>query len=81
MPSLPNTPLSPAARAWMPVRLLLAVGASVGVAALLVLVLYLTDLGLSVWDRLQRAPTTFWVIYLLIPVSYTHLTLPTTILV
>ena len=45
---------------------LLAVGASVGVAFLLVLVLYLTDLSLSVWDRLQRAPTAFWVIYLLI---------------
>ena len=66
MPPLPNIPLSPAARSWLPVRLLLAVGASVGVAALLVLVLYITDLGLSVWDRLQRAPTTFWVIYLLI---------------
>ncbi|MCK7574722.1 MAG: hypothetical protein MZV65_01605 [Chromatiales bacterium] len=66
MPSLPKLPLSPAARAWLPIRLLLAVGASVGVALLLVLVLYITDLGLSVWDRLQRAPTTFWVIYLLI---------------
>ncbi len=66
MPSLPKLPLSPAARAWMPIRLLLAVGASVGVALLLVLVLYLTDLGLSVWDRLQRAPSTFWIIYLLI---------------
>jgi hypothetical protein len=50
----------------MPIRLLLAVGASVGVGVLLVLVLYITDLGLSVWDRLQRAPTTFWIIYLLI---------------
>ena len=66
MPSLPKPPLSPAARSWVPIRLLLAVGASIGVAALLVLVLYITDLGLSVWDRLQRAPTTFWVIYLLI---------------
>ncbi|MDS4069159.1 MAG: GTPase [Candidatus Competibacter sp.] len=63
---LPKSPLSPAARAWLPVRLLLAVGASVGVGVLLVLVLYITDLGLSVWDRLQRAPTAFWVIYLLI---------------
>lgn len=59
-------PQSPPARAWLPVRLLLGVGASVGVAFLLVLVLYITDLGLSVWDRLQRAPTTFWIIYLLI---------------
>lgn len=58
--------LSSAAQAWLPIRLLLAVGASVGVAVLLVLVLYLTDLGLSVWERLQRAPTTFWVVYLLI---------------
>ncbi|MCC8998193.1 MAG: 50S ribosome-binding GTPase, partial [Candidatus Contendobacter sp.] len=66
MPSLPKLPLSPAARAWLPIRLLLAIGASVGVAFLLVLVLYLTDLSLSVWDRLQRAPTAFWVIYLLI---------------
>jgi hypothetical protein len=65
MPSLPKLPLSPAARAWLPVRLLLAVGASVGVAFLLILVLYITDLGLSVWERLQRAPTTFWIIYLL----------------
>ncbi|HRD48492.1 MAG: 50S ribosome-binding GTPase [Candidatus Competibacter sp.] len=69
MSSLPKLPLSPAARAWLPVRLLLAVGASIGVAFLLVLVLYLTDLSLSVWDRLQRAPTAFWVIYLLILVA------------
>jgi GTP-binding protein EngB required for normal cell division len=66
MPSLSKPSLSPAARAWLPVRLLLGVGASVGVAVLLVLVLYITDLGLSVWERLQRAPTTFWIIYLLI---------------
>ena len=66
MPSLPKLPLSPATRTWLPVRLLLGVGASVGVAVLLVLVLYITDLGLSVWERLQRAPTTFWIIYLLI---------------
>ena len=66
MPPSLKSSLSPAARAWLPVRLLLAVGASVGVAVLLVLVLYITDLGLSVWDRLQRAPTTFWVIYLLV---------------
>ncbi|MDG4554412.1 MAG: 50S ribosome-binding GTPase [Candidatus Competibacter sp.] len=66
MPPSLKPSLSPAARAWLPVRLLLAVGASVGVAVLLVLVLYITDLGLSVWDRLQRAPTTFWVIYLLV---------------
>ncbi|MEI2783400.1 MAG: GTPase [Candidatus Competibacter sp.] len=57
---------SAAPRGWLPVRLLLAVGASVGVAVLLALVLYLTDLSLSVWERLQRAPTAFWVIYLLI---------------
>ncbi|HRF43231.1 MAG TPA: 50S ribosome-binding GTPase [Candidatus Competibacteraceae bacterium] len=63
---LPKLPLSPAARALLPVRLMLAVGASIGVAFLLVLVLYITDLGLSVWDRLQRAPTAFWVVYLLI---------------
>ena len=66
MPSSPKLSLSPAARGWLPVRLLLVVGASIGVAVLLVLVLYITDLGLSVWERLQRAPTTFWVIYLLI---------------
>lgn len=46
-------------RGWLPFRLLLGVGASIGVAVLLVLVLYITDLGLSVWERLQRAPTTF----------------------
>ncbi|HPF57576.1 MAG TPA: 50S ribosome-binding GTPase [Candidatus Competibacteraceae bacterium] len=63
---LPKLPLSPAARALLPVRLMLAVGASIGVAFLLVLVLYITDLGLSVWDRLQQAPTAFWVVYLLI---------------
>lgn len=63
---LSKLPLSPAARAWLPIRLLLAVGASVGVAVLLVLVLYITDLGLSVWDRLQRAPTTFWAVYLVV---------------
>ena len=66
MSSLPKLPLSPAARAWLPIRLLLAISASIGVAFLLALVLYLTDLSLSVWDRLQRAPTAFWVIYLLI---------------
>ena len=65
-PLLSKLPLSPAARALLPVRLILAIGASVGVAFLLVLVLYITDLGLSVWERLQRAPTTFWVVYLFI---------------
>ena len=64
--SLPKLPLSPAARAWLPVRLLLAVGASIGVAFLLVLVLYITDLGLSVWERLQQRGPVFWTIYLLI---------------
>ena len=44
----------PTARAWLPVRLLLSVGASIGVAMLLVLMLYITDLGLSVWERMQR---------------------------
>jgi GTP-binding protein EngB required for normal cell division len=58
--------LSSAAQGWFPLRLALGVGASIGVALLLVLVLYITDLGLSVWERLQRAPTTFWVLYLLI---------------
>jgi GTP-binding protein EngB required for normal cell division len=62
---LSKSPSSSAAQSWLPFRLLLAVGASIGVALLLVLVLYLTDLGLSVWERLQRAPTTFWIIYLL----------------
>lgn len=66
MPPSLKPSLSPVARTWLPVRLLLAAGASVGVAVLLVMVLYITDLGLSVWDRLQRAPTTFWVIYLLV---------------
>ena len=50
----------------MPIRLLLAVGASVGAAALLVLGLDITDLGPSGWDRPQQAPTTVWVVYLLI---------------
>ncbi|HOW75978.1 MAG TPA: Era-like GTP-binding protein [Candidatus Competibacteraceae bacterium] len=63
---LSKLPLSPAARAWLPVRLLLAVGASVGVAFLLVLVLYITDLGLSVWERLQQRGPVFWMFYLLI---------------
>ncbi|MER2602397.1 MAG: hypothetical protein ABTR27_08585, partial [Candidatus Competibacter phosphatis] len=62
MPPLSKLPLSPAARAWLPVRLLLAVGASIGVAFLLVLVLYITDLGLSVWERLQQRGPVFWVI-------------------
>ncbi len=66
MSSLPKLPLSPAARAWLPIRLLLAVGASVGVAFLLVLVLYITDLGLSVWERLQQRGPGFWIFYLLI---------------
>lgn len=64
--SIPSGAISSVARGWLPFRLLLGVGASIGVAVLLVLVLYITDLGLSVWERLQRAPTTFWVIYLLI---------------
>ncbi len=66
LPKLPPLPLSPAAKAWLPIRLLLAVGASVGVAFLLVLVLYITDLGLSVWDRLQQRGPAFWIIYLLL---------------
>ncbi|HCK80585.1 MAG TPA: hypothetical protein DIC59_03860, partial [Candidatus Competibacteraceae bacterium] len=56
----------PGARSGVPFRLVLGVAASIGVAALLVLVLYITDLGLSVWERLDRAPTTFWAIYLLV---------------
>jgi len=63
---LSKLPLSPAARAWLPVRLLLAVGASIGVAFLLVLVLYITDLSLSVWERLQQRGPAFWIIYLLL---------------
>ena len=63
---LSKLPLSPAARSWLPVRLLLAVGASIGVAFLLVLVLYITDLSLSVWERLQQRGPAFWIIYLLL---------------
>ena len=66
MPPLSKLPLSPGARAWLPVRLLLGIGASVGVAVMLVLVLYITDLGLSVWDRLAQRGTAFWVLYLLL---------------
>ena len=67
MSSLPKLPpLSPVARAWLPIRLLLATGASLGVAFLLVLMLYLTDLSLSVWDRLQQHGPAFWIIYLLL---------------
>ena len=55
-----------ASRSGLPFRLVLGVAASIGVAALLVLVLYITDLGLSVWERLDRAPTAFWGLYLLI---------------
>lgn len=65
--SLWSKPPRPAGgRSWMPFRLLLATGASIGVALLLILVLYLTDLILSVWERLQHAPVAFWVVYLLI---------------
>jgi predicted GTPase len=66
MPPLSKLPLSPGARAWLPVRLLLGIGASVGVAVVLVLVLYITDLGLSVWDRLAQRGTVFWMLYLLL---------------
>lgn len=66
MPPLSKLPLSPGARAWLPVRLLLGIGASVGVAVVLVLVLYITDLGLSVWDRLAQRGTAFWMLYLLL---------------
>ncbi len=66
MPLLSKLPLSPGARAWLPVRLLLGIGASVGVAVALVLVLYITDLGLSVWDRLAQRGTVFWMLYLLL---------------
>ena len=66
LPKLPSIPLSTAAKAWLPIRLLLAIGASIGVAFLLVLVLYITDLGLSVWDRLQQRGPAFWMIYLLL---------------
>lgn len=58
-----------AARSVLPFRLLLGVGASIAVAVLLILVLYITDLGLSVWERLERAPTAFWIIYLLLLVG------------
>lgn len=61
---LSKLPLSPAARSWLPLRLLLGIGASVGVAFLLVLLLYITDLSLSVWERLQQRGPVFWIIYL-----------------
>ena len=44
----------------LPIRLLIAVVLSVALALLLVLFLYLTDLVLSVWQQLERAP--WWLI-------------------
>ena len=66
MALLSKSPPDAGGRSWLPFRLLLAIGASIGVALLLVLVLYLTDLGLSVWERLQRVPTAFWLVYVLV---------------
>ena len=64
--STPVELIKSAAHGWLPFRLVIGVGASISLAMLLVLVLYITDLGMSVWERLQQAPTSFWIIYLLI---------------
>ena len=49
----------------LPIRLLIAVAVSLGLTLLLVLLLHLTDLVLSVWERLERAPWWFTGAYLL----------------
>lgn len=46
-----------------PIRLLLAVLISLGVAALLLVLFYATELAFDVWDRLRQAPITFLVLY------------------
>ncbi len=47
--------MRPRSRPLLPLRVLAALGLSLGLALLLVLLLYVTDLGLSVWERLQTA--------------------------
>jgi len=46
-----------------PIRLLVALLVSLGLAALLLLVLYATNLSFEVWDRLKEAPAWFMGIY------------------
>jgi hypothetical protein len=50
-------------RASLPARLLLAVGLSLGLALLLVVLLYATSLAFEVWARLREAPAWFIALY------------------
>lgn len=52
-----------AMRTPLPLRQMLAFALALGLALLLVLVLHLTDLSLSVWERLSNAPIGFWLVY------------------
>lgn len=47
----------------LPLRLLAAVALSIGLALTLLLFLYVTDLALGVWARLEAAPPLFVVVY------------------
>lgn len=53
-------------RPLLPLRIVVALLLSLGLAALLILILYLTDLGFAVWERLATAPTGFVVAYALL---------------
>jgi hypothetical protein len=50
-------------RSSLPVRLLLAVGLSLGLALLLLVVLYATSVAFDVWARLREAPLWFVALY------------------
>ncbi len=50
-------------RPTLPLRLLIAAAASLLLAGLLLVVLYATELGFQVWERLRSAPAWFMTIY------------------
>ena len=43
-------------RSSLPLRLLIAVGLSLGLALLLLVVLYATSIAFQVWDHLRQSP-------------------------
>ncbi|MFO1352624.1 MAG: GTPase [Gammaproteobacteria bacterium] len=53
-------------KALLPIKIALAVLIALLMMAIVVAILYATDLGFSVWDRLQQAPVWFFAVYLAI---------------
>ena len=52
-------------RSSLPLRLLIAVGLSLGLALLLLVVLYATSIAFQVWDHLRQSPVWFVALYAL----------------